>query len=56
MRSRPDCGSVKMVVAKKERNRGDNPYMTMDVPDAMPIRLGKFFVAANNNEKRLKVT
>jgi hypothetical protein len=43
-----------MLVAKKERNKGDSPYMTMDAPDAMPIRLGKFFVAANNNEKKLK--
>ena len=29
--------------------------MTMGVLDAMPIRLGKFFVAANNAEKKLKM-
>lgn len=44
-----------MFVAKKERNKGDSPYITMDAPDAVPIRLGKFFVAANNNEKKLKM-
>ena len=44
-----------MFVAKKERNKGDSPYITMDVPDAMPIKLGKFFVAANNDEKKLEM-
>jgi hypothetical protein len=28
---------VKMLVAKRERNKGDSPYMTMEVLDAMPI-------------------
>jgi len=27
----------------------------MDVPDAIPIKLGKFFVAAKINEKKLKM-
>lgn len=43
-----------MSVAKRERNKGDSPYMTMDALDATPIRLGKFFVAANNAEKKLE--
>lgn len=56
MRSSPDWGLVKRLVAKKERNKGDSPYMTMDVADAVPIRLGKFFAAANSNAKKLKLT
>ena len=45
-----------MFVAKKERNRGDSPNRTIDVPAAVPIKVGKFFVAENNNEKKLKMT
>ena len=45
-----------MLVAKRERNKGDSPNMNEDPPDAIPIRLGKFFVAANNNEKKLEMT
>lgn len=44
------------MVAKRERNKGDSPYMTMDALDATPIRLGKFFVAANTAEKKLEMT
>lgn len=55
MRSRPDRGSVKVFVAKRERNKGDNPYMTIEAPEAVPIKLGKFFVAANSSEKKLEV-
>ena len=45
-----------MFVAKKDRNRGDSPYMSIDALDAVPIRLGKFFVAANSSEKKLGLT
>jgi len=45
-----------MLVAKRERNKGDSPYMTMDVLEARPIRPGKFFVAANTAEKKLEMT
>ena len=44
-----------MFVAKEERNRGDSPYMTMEAADTMPMRLGKFFVAAKSEEKKLKI-
>lgn len=46
---------MKVFVAKKERNKGDSPYMTIDAPDAMPIKLGKFFVAENSSEKKLEM-
>jgi len=45
-----------MLVAKREKNKGDSPYMTMGVLDAIPMRLGKFLVAANNAAKKLKMT
>lgn len=54
VRSRPEWGSVKIFVANKERNRGESPYMTMDAADTEPMRLGKFFVAVNNEEKKLE--
>ena len=42
---------MKTLVAKKERNMGDSPYMTMDAADTVLIRPGKFFVAVNSDEK-----
>ena len=45
---------VKNVVARSERNRGDRPKSDMLTPEAIPMYSGKFFDAANNEEKYLK--
>ena len=41
---------------KRERNEDNSPYMTMEAANAMPIILGRFFVAVNNDERELKMT
>lgn len=43
------------LVAKEQRNSGDRPNMTVDAADAVPMMLGKFFVAVNSDEKKLRV-
>lgn len=51
--SRPVSGTVKKCEATRERKRGESPNNAMLEPDAMPLKLGKFFAAANIAEKNL---
>lgn len=50
---KPYSSEVKYVEARSERKSGDSPNKAMLVPEAMPIYSGKFFEAANKDEKYL---
>lgn len=49
--SRPSSGCEKNFEASIDMNIGDKPNNVMLVPDAMPIKSGKFLQAANKEEK-----
>jgi hypothetical protein len=55
MFSSPVTGSIKKVVARTDKNRGESPKSAIVVPEARPIWFGNDLEAANKDEKYLNI-